>query len=45
MCTYRVETFNFFKTGTISIILCAFENRKFKQFDQDDHKMGDLALA
>ena len=31
MCTYRVQTFNFFKTGTISIILNAFENWKFKQ--------------
>ena len=31
MCTYRVQTFNCFKTGTISIILCAFENWKFKQ--------------
>ena len=31
MCTYRVQTFNFFKTGTISIILSAFENWKFKQ--------------
>ena len=31
MCTYGVQTFNFFKTGTISIILCAFENWKFKQ--------------
>ena len=31
MSTYRVQTFNFFKTGTISIILSAFENWKFKQ--------------
>ena len=31
MCTYRLQTFNFFKTGTISIILSAFENWKFKQ--------------
>ena len=31
MCTYRVQTFNSFKTGTISIILSAFENWKFKQ--------------
>ena len=30
MCTYRVETFNFFKTGTISVILSAFENWSFK---------------
>ena len=26
MCTYRVQTSNFFKTGTISIILSAFDN-------------------
>ena len=31
MCMYRIQTFNFFKTGTISIILNAFENWKFKQ--------------
>ena len=31
MCTYRVQTFNLFKTLTISIILSAFENWKFKQ--------------
>ena len=31
ICTYRVQTFNFFKTGTISIILSAFANWKFKQ--------------
>ena len=31
MGTYRVQTFNFFKTGTISIILSAFDNWKFKQ--------------
>ena len=31
MCMYRVQTFNFFKTGTISIIFSAFENWKFKQ--------------
>ena len=40
MCTYRVQTFNFFKTGTISIIISAFENWKF---DQADRKMDDLA--
>ena len=31
MCTIRVQTSNFFKIGTISIILSAFENWKFKQ--------------
>ena len=31
MCTYRVETFSFFKTGTISNILSTFKNWKFKQ--------------
>ena len=31
VCKYRVQTFNVFKTGTISIILSAFENWKFKQ--------------
>ena len=30
VCTYRVQTFNFFRTGTISFILSAFENWKFK---------------
>ena len=31
MCTHRVQTFNFFETGTVSIIQSAFENWKFKQ--------------
>ena len=31
MCTYRVQTFNFFTPGTISTILSAFGNWKFKQ--------------
>ena len=31
MCTYSVQDFNFFKTGTILIILSAFENWQFKQ--------------
>ena len=31
MRTYRIQTFNFFKTGTISSILSAFESWKFKQ--------------
>ena len=31
MYTYRVQAFNFFKTGTISIILSVFKNWKFKQ--------------
>ena len=39
MCTYRVQTSNFFKTGTISVILM----KVLTKFDQDDRQMDDLA--
>ena len=42
MCTYRTQTFNFFKTGTIPFSVHS-RIESLNKADQDDRKVDDLA--